>query len=80
MAIAATSAIFRKTGDTLDYTAWDKNEPSAIDNDGTREDYLLLWYRPAVGYWSYNDMRNDPIAVATSTYSGKTAYVCQYDR
>ena len=30
------------TGDTLDYTAWDVNEPSAMDNDGTREDYLLL--------------------------------------
>ena len=68
------------TGDTLDYAAWDVNEPSAMDNDGTREDYLLLWYRPAVGYWSYNDMRNDPVSVAPATYSGKIAYICQYDK
>lgn len=77
---AANAQWYYVTGDTLDYTVWDEKEPSAIDNDGTREDYLLLWYRPAVGYWSYNDMRNDPIAVASRTYSGKTAYVCQYDR
>ena len=68
------------TGDTLDFTVWDVNEPSAMDADGTREDYLLLWYRKSAGTWSYNDMRNDPISVVPTTYSGKTAYVCQYDR
>ncbi len=67
------------TGDALSYTAWDTGEPSAMDQDGTREDYLLLWYRKAVGTWSYNDMRNDPVSVAARTYSGKLAYVCQYD-
>ena len=68
------------TGDTLSYTVWDKNEPSALDSDGTREDYLLLWYRKNQGYWSYNDMRNDPVSVAARTYSGKLAYVCEYDK
>lgn len=67
------------TGEALEYTVWDKGEPSALDQDGTREDYLLLWYRKNVGTWSYNDMRNDPISVVPKTYSGKLAYVCQYD-
>ena len=57
---------------------WDRGEPSAMDMDGTREDYLLLWYRRNEGTWSYNDMRNDPVAVAYS-YRGRLAYVCQYD-
>ena len=67
------------TGDKMTFAAWDTGEPSARDSDGTPENYLLLWYRPAAGAWSYNDMRNDPISVVPRTYSGKTAYVCQYD-
>ena len=67
------------TGDALSYTKWDRNEPSAVDMDGTREDYLLLWYRKNTGVWCYNDMRNDPVSVARSTYSGKLAYVCEYN-
>jgi len=66
------------TGELLDYTVWDVDEPSAQDVDGTREDYLLMWYRKNQGVWKYNDMRNDPVAVAPS-YRGKLAYVCQYD-
>ena len=65
------------TGEALDFTVWDSGEPSARDMDGTREDYLLLWYRKNLGVWRYNDMRNDPCAVAAS-YRGKLAYVCQY--
>ena len=67
------------TGDALSYTKWDKNEPSAVDMDGTKEDYLLLWYRKNTATWCYNDMRNDPISVARATYSGKLAYVCEYN-
>ena len=67
------------TGDALSYTKWDRNEPSAVDMDGTKEDYLLLWYRANNDTWTYNDMRNDPISVARTTYSGKLAYVCQYN-
>ena len=65
------------TGELMEYTVWDTGEPSAMDMDGTREDYLLMWYRKNLGTWSYNDMRNDPCAVAAS-YRGKLAYVCQY--
>ncbi len=76
---ASNSHWYYVTGDALSYTKWDKNEPSAVDMDGTREDYLLLWYRKNTGTWSYNDMRNDPISVASATYSGKLAYICEYN-
>ena len=66
------------TGEALDFTVWDTNEPSAMDQDGTREDYLLMWYRKNLDAWLYNDMRNDPVSVAPA-YNGKLAYVCQYD-
>ncbi len=67
------------TGEEMTYVAWDSGEPTVTDSDGTAEDYLLLWYRPAVGTWSCNDTRNDPISVLPATYSGKIAYICEYD-
>ncbi len=75
---ATNSHWYYVTGDALTYTKWDKGEPSAVDMDGTREDYLLLWYRANNDAWFYNDMRNDPVAVAPG-YRGKLAYICQYD-
>ncbi|MBQ4042536.1 MAG: hypothetical protein IJD06_00955 [Clostridia bacterium] len=66
-------------GEVMSYAVWDSGEPSAMDADGTREDYLLMWYRPAIGRWTFNDMRNDPISVIPATYGGKTAYVCQFN-
>ena len=75
---ATNSHWYYVTGDALSYTKWDAGEPSAADMDGTREDYLLLWYRANNATWSYNDMRNDPIAVAPG-YRGRLAYICQYD-
>ena len=70
---------YNVTGEPMEFSVWDTGEPSAIDADGTREDYLLLWYRAALGRWTYNDMRNDPISVIPATYSGKVAYICQFD-
>lgn len=67
------------TGEPMSYALWDTGEPSARDADGTREDYLLLWYRPAVGYWSYNDTRNDPVTRLPATYWGKISYLVEYD-
>lgn len=67
------------TGETMSFARWDDGEPSAVDADGTREDYLLLWYRKQTQTWTYNDMRNDPISVIPATYSGKVAYICQFD-
>ncbi|MBQ6927818.1 MAG: protein kinase [Oscillospiraceae bacterium] len=67
------------TGDAMEYAVWDTGEPSAIDQDGTHEDYLLLWYRTKEGRWSYNDMRDDPVSLLPVTYHGYTAYMIQYD-
>ena len=75
---AENSHWYYVTGEAMEYTVWDKGEPSAMDMDGTREDYLLLWYRKNLGTWSYNDMRNDPASVVAS-YRGKLAYICQYN-
>ena len=74
-----SSTWYYVTGERADYFRWDTGEPSLQDNDGTREDYLLLWYRTATGLWCYNDQRNDPVSLLPHTYRGKTAYVCQYD-
>ncbi len=70
---------YNVTGEAMSFSKWDTREPSAYDSDGTPENYLLLWYRPAAGTWSYNDMRNDPISVIPATYSGKMAYICEFD-
>lgn len=70
---------YHVTGEEVEFFKWDSGEPSVQDADGTPESYLLLWYRANAGYWSYNDMRNDPISVLPRTYSGKTAYICQFD-
>ncbi len=70
---------YNVTGEEMSFSKWDTGEPSAIDMDGTREDYLLLWYRANRNSWTYNDMRNDPISVVPGTYMGKIAYVCQFD-
>lgn len=66
-------------GRVMDFALWDAGEPSAQDGDGTPDDYLLLWFRSALGRWTYNDMRNDPVSVIPATYSGKLTYVCQFD-
>ena len=63
-------------GTKLGFTRWDAGEPSVMDLDGTREDYLLLWYRANQNRWCFNDMRNDPMAVVAS-YRGKIGYIFQ---
>ena len=63
-------------GTKLGFTRWDAGEPSVMDLDGTREDYLLLWYRANRNSWCFNDMRNDPVSVVAS-YSGKIGYIFQ---
>lgn len=68
------------TGEPMSYGVWDTNEPSAYDGDGTPENCLLMWKSSSRGIWCFNDTRNDPISVLPRTYSGKTAFVCQFDR
>lgn len=68
------------TGEQMTYGVWDTGEPSAFDSDGTAENCLLMWYSRTRDMWCFNDTRNDPISVLPRTYSGKTAYVCQFDQ
>jgi len=68
-------------GATVDYYPWDKGEPSYRDWDGTYENYLMIWKVNFTGTysWRYNDVRNNPVGYAPGYYSGRTAYICQYD-
>lgn len=65
--------------ESIDYYAWGKGQPSLTDTDGTPEDYGLLWYWGRITGWIYNDSREDPVADFPATYSGKIAYICEYD-
>ena len=38
---------------------------------------MLLWKQN--GAWVYNDSRNDPVGDYPGAYSGRIAYVCEYD-
>ena len=67
------------TGDAMTFATWDNNEPSGKDTDGTPEDYLMMWYNTNINAWMYNDMRNDPITPWPNIFSGKVAFVCQYN-
>lgn len=70
------------TGESIDYYPWDINEPSYKDAyDGTAEDYLMLWnvsFGKHSG-WAYNDSRSDPAGDYPGVYSGKIAYICEFD-
>ena len=44
--------------------------------DGVYEDYVMLWNNNG---WFYNDSRNDPVADYPGAYSGKIAYVCEFE-
>lgn len=67
------------TGEPMTYAVWDVKEPSAFDADGTAENYLLMWHSRNRGIWCFNDTRNDPVSLLPATYSGETAYICQFD-
>ena len=70
-------ALVWETDDPVSVYPWDSGEPSYMDSyDGVYEDYLMLWYHNG---WVYNDSRNDPVADYPNAYSGKIAYVCEYE-
>lgn len=64
------------TGETFSYQNWTPGEPSRVDQDGTPERYLMLWF--VRGAWAWNDQRNDPAGVVSSMakYMG---FVCEYE-
>ncbi len=66
-----------ETDEQVSTYPWDSGEPSYVDSyDGVYEDYLMLWYHNG---WVYNDSRNDPVADYPGAYSGKIAYVCEFE-
>lgn len=70
---------YNVTGEAMTFASWDNGEPSVKDTDGTPEDYLMMWYSADIGAWLYNDMRNDPVSLLPGIFSGKVAFVCQFD-
>ena len=66
-----------ETDDQVSVYPWDAGEPSYMDSyDGVYEDYVMLWNNNG---WFYNDSRNDPVADYPGAYSGKIAYVCEFE-
>lgn len=66
-----------ETDDQVSVYPWDAGEPSYMDSyDGVYEDYVMLWNNNG---WFYNDSRNDPVADYPGAYSGKVAYVCEFE-
>ena len=66
-----------ETDDQVNIYPWGAGEPSYMDSyDGVYEDYVMLWNNNG---WVYNDSRNDPVADYPGAYSGKIAYVCEFE-
>ena len=66
-----------ETDDQVSIYRWGAGEPSYMDSyDGVYEDYVMLWNNNG---WVYNDSRNDPVADYPGAYSGKIAYVCEFE-
>ena len=68
------------TGEKWSYDNWFPGEPSHTDLDGEPEFYLMLW--KIKGEWSWNDERDDLFSSseAVKKMSGKTGYVCEYEK
>ncbi len=60
----------------VDYWPWTPGEPSFVDGE-VSEDYLMLSKRG--DEWGYNDNRNDPAGDYPEYYSGRVAYVIEFD-
>ena len=55
------------------------DEPSRVDSsDGVEEWYIMLWDIPSLGGWSWNDQRNDPLAVVPSMRDAM-GYICEFE-
>ena len=55
------------------------DEPSRVDSsDGVEEWYIMLWDIPSLGGWSWNDQRNDPLAVVPSMRDAM-GFICEFE-
>lgn len=60
----------------VDYWPWLDGEPTYVDGE-VAEDYLMLSH--INGNWGYNDNRNDPAGDYPMYYSGRIAYVIEFE-
>lgn len=66
------------TGEPFDFEAWTETEPSRVDADGVSEWYIMLWYLPDYGGWSWNDQRNYPFPASTKL-ENSAGFVCEFE-
>ena len=60
------------------YVVWASGEPSGYDAyTGQPENYVLLANQS--GAWTFNDCSNDPAGNYPGFYSGRLAYVIEFD-
>lgn len=63
--------------DEVNFWPWLSGEPTYVDGEVT-EDYLMLSH--INGNWGYNDNRNDPAGDYPAFYSGRLAYVIEFEK
>ena len=61
---------------TVDYMPWLAGEPT-VEYEGVPEDYVMLAY--INGAWGYNDIGNNPAGDWPEFYSGRIAYIIEFD-
>ena len=61
--------------DERQMSLWAPGEPSFIDDEGTAEDYILLWNHD--GGWRYWDSIGD--LTIYFGWRGRIGYVCEFD-
>ena len=66
------------TGEEFSYQAWTSTEPSRQDADGVPEWYVMLWYLPDYGGWSWNDQRNYPFP-ANTKLEKSACFICEFE-
>ena len=57
---------------------WLRGEPSRTDGAGREERYMAILYRKESG-WVWNDVCENIVALSPGYYSGKVAYICEYN-
>lgn len=69
----------KSTGDILDgQEYWLPGEPSYVDENGIKEEYMCMLYIKSDDKWGWNDIPNDVISVAAN-YKGILGYVCEFE-
>lgn len=57
---------------------WFRGEPSYTDGAGREERYMTILYNKESG-WVWNDVCENIVALSPGYYSGRVAYICEYN-